>query len=284
MLPNFLIIGAEKSGTTWIYERLRRHPQIYMPAVKELDFFGRDRESGRTLEWYEDHFCEAPAVGEKCPAYMYDPTAADQIAQLIPDVKLIASLRHPTDRTYSSYWMSRGVGDIGCSFEKVVREEQEMYVGRGRYGVQLNRYFSHFDRDQLLILIFEEIMAHPTDSLNRICSFLGVDSTFYSGQDWIAERENASIEVRSTMMFGIVRTIAKWMRRTDGARQVLDVLKATGVTELIKGANREPREYPEMDPELRKELDEQYASTVLRVERLLGRKIKVWRDKMVSGI
>lgn len=72
------------------------------------------------------------------------------------------------------------------------------------------------------------------------------------------------------------------MRHTEGARQVLDALKATGITDLIKGANREPREYPEMDPELRKELDEHYASTVRRVEEILGREIKAWRDKMIG--
>lgn len=284
MLPNFLIIGAEKSGTSWLYERLRRHRQIYMPVVRELDYFGQKGEEAATLEWYQDHFQEAPAVGEKSPAYMYDPTAADHIARLLPDVKLIASLRHPTDRVYSSYWMSKGLDDIDASFEEIVRENRKMYIGRGRYGEQLDRYLSRFDRDQLLILIFEEVIAHPTDSLNRICSFLGVDNTFYNGQEWITERENPSVRARSKMMFEVVRGVAQWMRYTTGARQILDALKATGLTDLIKSANREPREYPEMNSELQKELDEKYTSTILRTEEIIGREIGAWRSKMTCKI
>jgi hypothetical protein len=82
----------------------------------------------------------------------------------------------------------------------------------------------------------------------------------------------------------VMSAVGGWMRHTEGARQVLDAVKATGLTDLIKDVNREPREYPEMDPEVRKALDEYYASTVLRVEEILGREIKAWRDKMVLEV
>ena len=284
MLPNFLIIGAEKAGTTWLYEKLRRHPEVYMPRVKELWFFSRDGSEGKTQEWYEKHFEAAPAVGEATPAYMYDQQVPRRIADAIPDVKLIACLRHPTDRTYSHYWMNRGLGEVDCTFEEVVREKREPYIGNGRYGEQLDRYLSYFDRDQLLILISEEVFSDQSASLNHICSFLGVDDAFYQDQEWIASRENRAARTRSKFALEVMQVIATWMRHTEGVRQVLDALKATGLTDLIKDANREPREYPEMDPEVRKALDEYYASTVLRVEEILGREIKAWRDKMVLEV
>jgi hypothetical protein len=284
MLPNFLIIGAEKAGTTWLYEKLRRHPEVYMPRVKELWFFSRDGSEGKTQEWYEKHFEAAPAVGEATPAYMYGRRVPRRIADAIPDVKLIACLRHPTDRTYSHYWMNRGLGEVDCTFEEVVRERREPYIGNGRYGEQLDRYLSYFDRDQLLILISEEVFSDQNASLNHICSFLGVDDAFYQDQEWIASRENRAARTRSKFALEVMQVIATWMRHTEGVRQVLDALKATGLTDLIKDANREPREYPEMDPEVRKALDEYYASTVLRVEEILGREIKAWRDKMVLEV
>ena len=284
MLPNFLIIGAEKGGTTWLYEKLRRHPGVYMPKVKELYFFSRDGSFEKTQEWYEKHFEAAPAVGEATPAYMYNEQAPRRIADTIPDVKLIACLRHPTDRVYSQYWMNRGLGEVECSFERVVRGKRKLYFGHGLYGEQLDRYLSYFDRDQLLILISEEMFSEPSASLNKICSFLRVDDTFYQGQEWIADRENRAARSRSKFALEIMRVIGTWMRHTEGARQLLDALKAAGITDLIKDANREPREYPEMDPEVRKELDEQYASTVRRVEEILGREINVWRDKMMVRV
>jgi hypothetical protein len=277
MLPNFLIIGAAKAGTTWLYERLRRHPEVYMPGVKELAFFSRDGNEGKTREWYEKHFEAAPAVGEATPAYLYHPQAPRRIANVISDVKLIACLRHPTDRAYSHYWMKRGLGGLDCSFREVVSEWQKECVKYSLYGEQLNRYFSHFNREQLLILVFEEVISDPSDSLNDICTFLGVDDTFYRGQEWIANRENRAARNRSRLVFELIRDVGTWMRHTEGARQLLDAVKATGLTDLIKDANREPREYPEMGPEVRKELDEYYWPTVERVEQIIGRRIEAWR-------
>lgn len=284
MLPNFLIIGAAKSGTTWLYERLRRHPEVYMPRVKELCFFSRDGSEGKTREWYEKHFETAPAIGEATPNYLFNKQAPWRIADTIPDVKLIACLRHPTDRAYSHYWMSHGNDEIDCTFEEVVHQKRKPQIEQGLYGIQLDRYLSHFDQDQLLILISEEVFSDPSASLNNICSFLGVDDTFYQDQEWIASRENRAARTRSRLALEVMSAVGGWMRHTEGARQVLDMVKATGFTNLIKDANREPREYPEMNPEVRKKVDEQYGPTVRRVEEILGREIRRWRDKMVSGI
>lgn len=278
MLPNFLIIGAEKGGTTWLYEKLRRHPEVYMPRVKELYFFNNDGGEGKTREWYEKHFEAAPAVGEATPKYMYDEHAPRRIADMVPDMKLIVCLRHPTDRVHSHYWMDRGVGKVDCSFNKVVRKRREPYIRNGLYGEQLDRYLSYFDRDQFLILISEEVFSAPSASLNRICSFLGVDDTFYQDQEWIARRENRAARIRSRTALEVMSAVGGWMRHTEGARQVLDAVKAMGFADLIKDANRESREYPEMDCEVRKELNEYYAPTVQRVEEILGRRVDAWRS------
>lgn len=265
-----------------------------MPSVKELGFFSQNRLSAeksnaktKDLHWYKYHFQNArdkSAIGEATPDYLFHRQAPRRIAEVLPNAKLVACLRHPTDRTHSHYWMARGLGETNRPFEEVICSNQEQHVERSFYGEQLDRYFSYFDRDQFLILISEEIFAEPSTSLNDICSFLEVDDTFYRSQEWISGHENQAARSRSELAAEVIRTIATWMRHAEGVRQVLDVLKATGLTSFIKDANREPLNYPEMDPEVRKKLDQRYASTVLRVEEILGRRIEAWREKMLVNL
>lgn len=292
MLPNFLIIGAPKAGTTWLYSRLRSHPDVFMPSVKELGFFNHKKTDSKKsstfetkdLDWYKYHFRNArneSAVGEATADYLWVSSAPRRIYELIPNVRLIVCLRHPTVRAWSDYWMVRGMNDSIPEFGRFVEQGDNRFIQLSLYGKHLNRYLSFFEREQLLILIHEEVFSNPSQLLNQICSFLGVDDTFYQDQPWITEVENPSSTIRLMLLNKLIVVIANWMRHTEGARQVLDTLKATGITDLIKGANREPREYPKMDSEVRRELDKKYVSTVRRVERILGREIEAWRDKMV---
>lgn len=294
--PTFLIVGAEKAGTTWLYDRLRRHPDVFMPLVKELHYFNRRNSNHQPTdvtfgeenwEWYLSHFSErsdASAVGEATPMYLCDPSAPERIHRVLPNVRLIACLRHPTDRAYSHYWMAKGKQHTDLGFDDVVRRREERFIKRGHYGEQLERYLSRFDRDQLLILIHEELFSQPSMFLNRVCSHLGVgDDTFYRGQSWIREKEHASSTERSVIFHKLIGKVATWMRTHEGTRQLLDGLKRIGVAGLIKQVNKQERPYPEMSEEIRAELDEYYADTVRRVEDILGRRVDVWRKQSISG-
>jgi hypothetical protein len=295
MLPNFLIVGAEKSGTTWLYDRLHRHPDVFMPEVKEIHFFNH-LNSNRTprrnyekhdFEWYRDHFRRwngEAAVGEATPMYLCDERAPARIQNHLPEVKLVACLRHPTDRAYSHYWMARGKNHTERSFRQVVSQKILKFIERGRYGRQLERYLDRFGRSQLRILIHEEVFADPVRHLNELCTFLGVEDTFCHNQDWITEVVNRSSTVRVPLLHRAIGTAAKWMRDHDGFRQALDALKKTGLTNRIKEANKEPRDYSGMPDDLRRELDDCYASTVRKVEEILGRRIHVWREQSTAAI
>ncbi len=288
--PNFLVIGAEKAGTTWLYDRLHRHPDVYMPKVKEIHYFNelnsnqqpRRNYKKHDFEWYEDHFREwegEAAIGEATPMYLCDERAPERIRTDLPNVRLIACLRYPTDRAYSHYWMARGKDHTTCSFREVVQHQSARFIRRGRYGKQLERYLSCFDRTQLLILIHEELFADPARHLNRICSFLGVDATFYENQPWITDAVNRSSTVQSTVLHRVIGKAAKWMRDHEGFRQALDLLKKSGVTDRIKEANRASREYPDMPDDLQRKLDQHYTPTIRRVEEILGRRIGAWRKR-----
>ena len=296
MLPNFLHIGAEKSGTTWLYGRLCRHPDIFMPDVKELHHFNCKNSNlespannfeAQDLDWYKAHFEEAEeesAIGKAIPMYLCDPKAPARIHEAIPDVKLIACLRYSTDRAYSHYWMARGKGHTSVSFEEVVQSRDVRFIERGRYGRQIERYLDDFDRDQILILIHEEVFDAPSESLNKICSFLGVDDTFYRNQSWITERVHPASTERSILLHRTIGTLATWMRDYERFRQVLDWIKEVGIAKWVKQANKRERDYPEMPDKPRRDLDEYYAPTIHRVEQILGPQVKEWRSRSTRDL
>jgi hypothetical protein len=180
--------------------------------------------------------------------------------------------------------MARGKNHTMQSFAEVVRSRDDRFIGRGRYGRQLNRYLEFFDRDQLLILIHEELFAQPMNSLNRICSFLGVDDEFFQDQPWISERVHTSSTERSILLHRDIETLATWIRGHEGFRQVLDFVKDVGIAKWVKQANKRERDYPEMPDKPRRDLDEYYASTIHRAEQILGRQVRKWRSRSTRDL
>src|SRR5258708_35856410 len=124
-LPDFVIIGAAPSGTTWVARQLRLHPEIHVAPQKEVNFFEQDANFERGPDWYRAQFLRARSgqrVGEATPAYMMVPRAAERMAALIPDARLIAILRNPVDRAYSLYWFTHNWGADDRTPEQALRE------------------------------------------------------------------------------------------------------------------------------------------------------------------
>lgn len=180
-LPNFLVIGAAKSGTTSLYHYLRSHPQIAMSRTKELDFFSLAWERG--LGWYRSQFTTvggAVAVGEASPSYakahLY-PEAAARIAEVLPDVRLIYLLRDPIARMRSEYFDERSMGRDQRPLGRALREGWR-YLGTSRYAFQLARHLEHTERRRVLLLLSEDLRDRRQDVLRRAFEFLAVDPTF----------------------------------------------------------------------------------------------------------
>lgn len=288
MLPTFLIIGAEKSATTWLYARLGEHPDVFLPGTKEPHFFNKydsnleERDNFVRLgqAWYERLFREyagEKAVGEATPMYLCDPAAPSRIRSVLPKVKLICSLRNPVDRAYAHYWMARRKGHTTQEFEEVVREKDERFVQRGLYGRQLARYLDLFTKKQLLILIQEELLDRPEEHLRLICDFIGVDGAYYTGRDLLSKRENSAAVYRSQTAYEWTGRIARSMRSVKGLDRLLDLVKGIGLAGKLKDLNRVKAPYPNMPEDLRNELVDFYAEDVRRLEELLGRRIAAWR-------
>ncbi|HEY5337904.1 MAG TPA: sulfotransferase domain-containing protein [Rhizomicrobium sp.] len=192
-LPNFLIIGAPKCGTTSLFEYMAGHPRIARPTRKEIQYFDENYERG--LSWYRGHFpnVEAPQItGEATTAYLFAKDAPARAAALVPDAKIIAVLRDPVRRVISHYWHNERRGRVRGDFESYFREALSSNAGRetnqarqfinypvqwGFYKEQIERWFAHFPRRQFLFIRFEDLVADTGAHMKSVFEFLELPPT-----------------------------------------------------------------------------------------------------------
>ena len=162
MLPNFIVIGAMKAGTTSLFQYLRDHPDVFMSSPKELHFFSA--RGGKDLDWYEAHFAAAGtaiAIGEASASYTTYPDSEgvpERIAEVIPDARLIYLVRHPIERMRSHYLHRIGAGKERLPIEQALIDDP-IYLGTSRYAARIERYLRCFPREQILIIRSEDLLA-----------------------------------------------------------------------------------------------------------------------------
>jgi hypothetical protein len=208
LLPDYLIIGTQRGGTTSLYKYLARHPAHARALTKELRFF--DLNYGRGVSWYRSRFPSQRhrdvirrtrgldlVAGEASPDYMFHPHAPRRVAELLPAVKLIVLLRNPVDRAYSHYWHQFRRGHENLSFEEAVEREPERlagelertvadedytsyerhhhsYLARGVYVDQLTTWMDLFPREQFLVESSEDLFDDPEAVFGRVLAFIGL--------------------------------------------------------------------------------------------------------------
>ncbi|MCB0208238.1 MAG: sulfotransferase domain-containing protein [Anaerolineae bacterium] len=176
--PNFLYIGAAKAGSSWIYEILREHPEVFVPVAKEIEFFNKHYNKG--LDWYLPYFQagdRAKAVGELCHDYFLQEETAHKIKKHLPDVRLISCLREPVDRTISNFSYAKTLTLApNASFEAFAFREK--VISYSDYYYNLRPYFELFPTDNILILFYDDLKKDPKHFARRIYEFIGVDYEF----------------------------------------------------------------------------------------------------------
>lgn len=182
-LPNFLLIGAMKAGTTSLYHYLQGHPQIFVPLYKAPEFFVAESNLRRGVDWYRKQFAGAGpdvvAVGEASNAYAKYPKfdgVPERIAAHIPDVRLIYVVRDPIARIRSHYQTRFAEGIEKAPFEEAVFANP-IYLNYSRYAFQIDQYLQHFPREQLLVITAEDLRNDRRATIQNVYEFLGVDST-----------------------------------------------------------------------------------------------------------
>ena len=202
-LPDFLVIGAGKGGTTFLYHLLGQHPLVEPAAAKEPHFFDNLYDEG--IEWYRQNFPtprqkdgRTTITGEATP-FMFSPQVPGRVARVVPEARLIALLRNPVDRAYSSYQQMVRRGGTTRTFEEVIEEEKALLltspqldgyrreeylaaaddeaiskglIDKGLYVDHLSRWSEHFDREQMLVLKSEDFFARPQEILRQVFAFL----------------------------------------------------------------------------------------------------------------
>lgn len=277
---DFLIIGAQKSGTTSLFHYLRVHPQIHIPFVKEIGFFSTERKFRKGVPWYLKHFADAhpqQIIGEISPQYMAHPAAVGQIHALFPDTRLIAVLRNPIDRAYSAYRMAvRRGGERHTMQEALTPPDTGLpsndYISMGLYGKILEGYLNYFPASQIRLVFTEELAAKPGQVMQGLLGFLGVDENFIPGnlhQQYHRDGDRKYLFLQPE----------KWL---ISKLEKLLPNQYRGWSLRFDQWNTEPGPRAELPAELRSRLAAYYKADVARLERLF-RVRAPWQEFRSSG-
>lgn len=297
IMPNFLIIGAAKAGTTALHTYLQQHPQIYMTPSKETNFFafeGRQIDfkgpgdealaefSITDLDTYQQQFQNVTnelAIGEACPLYLYDPETAKRIKNYIPDVRLIIILRNPVERAYANFLHlirdgREPVTDFTQALENEARRINENwewfwhYTQVGYYGEQIQNYTQLFSPEQIKIYLYEDLKSNPLALFEDIFSFLEVDTSF---QPDLTIRPNKSGMPKNKLLHQI-------LTKPNLLKAALKPLIPAAIRQKIQHQNLAK---PSLLPKARQQLINIYKSDILHCQNLIDRDLSSWLNYQV---
>jgi hypothetical protein len=283
--PNFLVIGAMKSGTTSLHHYLRLHPEIQVPPVKEPNYFSgppgdhpypTGSKRVKTLTQYEELFDAAAVVrGEASPNYAVYPQRTgvpERIKETIPEAKLIYLVRDPVKRAVAQYKLHVSTVGERRSLEDALGDLSDpvsTYTCPGFYAMQLDQYLEHFSEERILVVDQADLLRERVTTLRRIFSFLGVEPDFESPE--FAEEMNTASEHRS---FSPVIKMTAWARTTPLQRLPRGLRRR--LREAAEMATSKPLPAPDLDDGLRDRLRDLYAEDTARLRAMTGLELTSW--------
>jgi hypothetical protein len=242
-LPNFIYIGPDKAGSSWLHDVLIEHPQVFMTPAKDLYFFDRYYDKG--VDWYASHFEKASdqkIVGEVCQDYLFHPEAAARIEETLDAPRFMVTLRDPVDRAFSSYLYMLKMGQQPGTFADALEGRPEL-IEHGRYGTGLARFADRFGDDSIHVAVFDDLVADPSAFIDRLLEWLGLDSIALT--DELLESRLPASKARSATVARLARAAADWTREHDGAELVGRVKRSR----LVQKTLYKPlRGKPQLDP------------------------------------
>lgn len=297
-LPNLVVVGAAKAGTTSIYAYLREHPEVFMThPIKEPRFFayegGIPAYSNVPLEWrvnrdvitdlaaYRALFAGSESYkvrGEASTLYLYYPGTAERMHSYVPEVRIIAVLRQPAERAYSHYQMLSTLGLEPLTFEEALAEEPRRigenwpptwhYAAMGRYHAQLLRYLAVYPAEQVKVVLYDDLRADPLRTMQEIFAFIDVDPEFRPD---IEARHNATGAPRSRAASRLLKVLHP-LRKSVESKLPASVYSAA-VRRIKKATMVKP---PSMAPDTRARLTASYTEEIAALESLIGRDLSAW--------
>jgi hypothetical protein len=265
-LPNFLYVGPDKAGSSWLHEILLGHPDVYLTPAKDLYYF--DRYYDRGLAWYASQFRDARderVVGEVCQDYLFHPEAAARIHETLGPVRIMVSLRDPVERAWSSYLYMRKHGIGPSTFGEALQSRPEL-LEHGRYATGLDRFLQLWPREMVHVALFDDLAANPQAFIDSVTGFLDIDRLPLTSKD--LEARLPAAKARSVRVAHAARRSADWVREHDGAKLVGTVKRSA----LVQRALYRPidREAVRPDPDDVNTVRTALAPEIEALERTLG--------------
>lgn len=262
LAPQFLGIGAQRAATTWLYQVLRHHPDVFVSEKKEVHYF--DENYDRGPDWYLDHFSAAPPNrlrGEITPNYLDCPAAAGRIAHDLPNVKLFAVLREPVSRAKSSYELLRHRFP-GKSFAEAC-EPGGYLVDLGLYAKHLGRFYQLFDAAQIHIILYDDLQAAPQKILIGLYDFLGI--SHQPLPEMVSQGTNSVLFPRTQRLAQAI-----------GLGGAVELAKRGGLGDAIRGFGRRTKRWQRSRGGDAPQLYALFVDDIRELERLIDKDLTRW--------
>jgi Sulfotransferase domain len=267
-VPDFLYIGTSKAGSTWLFNALSVHPDVWLASNKGLYYF--DAHFDRGPDWYRQQFegADGLAVGEFSHSYLSSPEVPERVAAYSATMRLLVCLREPVDRAFSDYLdLVKNNGFTGSFSEAVERHPR--LLDRGRYATHLSRYLEHFPQSQIHVGLFDELKTGAQQYADYVYDFLGLDRVVLSPAD-LRERMPAG-RPRNAVMAGLAKRASKGTASLGLRRWRSRIKRSTMVRSALYKPYRDDK--PSLDPAVGAELRNRFADEVAALDELLGRPV-----------
>lgn len=285
--PSFFIVGAPKAGTTALHAYLEKHPQVCMSSDKEPNYFTATAIAAQDLYYKkknavtEQEYLQlfhpksgSKIAGEASVSYLYYPGTAEKIHAFDPAAKIIMVLRDPVQRAFSHYQMDYSIGLVDMPFETIYRRGPgdsasamyfQQYFLLSKYAEQVKRYQDVFPKDQVLLMLQEELYRQPAQTLSSLCSFLGIDPQLAASG---IEQQNVSGAASNPLLRKIYQV--QWLRN------LMSAVASESLRSTIKSVLLSKKNLPVLEQPLARELYAYYADDMKELMRITGLPVHHW--------
>lgn len=255
-----------------MYKMLKQHPDVWLPDEKEIMFFSHHYEKG--VDWYAQFFRQHEGnrlVGEVCPTYFSVKDGAARIAKHVPAAKIIVTLREPVAQVYSLYNLTVTRGKKKGTIMQAIKEE-DFFLNNVLYYTHLMRFLEYYNRENILVLFYEDMKADHKAYLDSIYEFLDISSYY---PDSMTERVNYARKPKSRFLEKIISEFGDFLRKT-GLIQIKSMLNRLGIVERIRKMNTEVTQQEEMPTEFVECVQNHVREDRRNLEKWLGRRLDIW--------